>query len=206
MESLRACRAGRSRPLPLRYPILASSAGGPNAAAATTTELKATEATQALAAGRLPETLALSTSSAHAPNTSPTAMPVKTKVVPDVNALQGASRSRSMEALKTCRGLLFQGRRRMRGQLWRERARPPQEDALCRSRSRGQATTKGATPAEWRRRTCHRKRRSPDMLGLDVDRYPGQEIDKYHGGAQQAERGGVAHAAPAHHPIPIGGD
>ena len=181
MESLRACRAGRSRPRPLRYPILASSAGGPNAAAATTTELKATEATQALAAGRLPETLALSTSSAHAPNTSPTAMPVKTKVVPDVNALQGASRSRSMEALKTCRGLLFQGRRRMRGQRWRERARPPQEDALCRSR--GQATTKGATPAEWRRRTCHRKRRSPDMLGLDVDRYPGQEIDKYYGGA-----------------------
>ena len=48
------------------------------------------------------------------------------------------------------------------------------------------------------------------MLGLDVDRYQGQEIDKYyggtHGGAQQAERGGVAHAAPAHHPIPTGGD
>ena len=105
MESLRACRAGRSRPGPLRYPILASSAGAPNAAAATTTELIATKATQALAAGRLPETLALSTSSAHAPHTSPTAMPVKTKVVPDVNALQGASRSRSMEALKTCRGV-----------------------------------------------------------------------------------------------------
>ena len=205
-RSLRACWAGRSRPRPLRYPILASSAGGPKAATETTTELKATEATQALAAGRLLETLALSTSNAHAPNTSPTAMPVNTNWVPEVTALHGARREQVDGSVEDLRGGYYskiagvcevgdREKEPARG----ERVRYTEAEAEGEPPPRGQRLPSGGEEpvtvndvADGRRHGHaaysasgggEHVRRSPDMLGLDVDRYPGQEIDKYYGGA-----------------------